>query len=264
MSRGVNSAPPPRRPSEADSRDPRRRPLFELPQKNREKRSRTRCAHAHDILVCVGTRGFSQVVALAQCVFQLDRTSRPAELGSGESPALQPMRPPRQGVIVTFEPPTRVQIVVDHPAVRSGLAPAQTRCRCRRLPPARPGRARARATPQSTGLTRHTCYSAYADHALGLAAIIAGADGTLCKSTLGEEVVRAIRATASGRTHHPDPPDSATQTLADDAAAAVSPAPAGCQRHAVDHAGSVSPAAGPEARIGRSRSSITGEWWCER
>jgi FixJ family two-component response regulator len=57
-------------------------------------------------------------------------------------------------------------------------------------------------------------YSAYADHALALAAIIAGADGTISKSTLGDDVVRAIVAIAAGRTQHPDPPTSVTRTVA--------------------------------------------------
>jgi DNA-binding NarL/FixJ family response regulator len=46
-------------------------------------------------------------------------------------------------------------------------------------------------------------YSAFADAALAVAALIAGADGLLGKHELGEELCRAIRRLARGRHHLP-------------------------------------------------------------
>jgi two-component system, NarL family, response regulator DevR len=56
-------------------------------------------------------------------------------------------------------------------------------------------------------------YSAFADHALTVAAIIAGADGLLSKQALGEELCAAIRRVASGRQHLPAVPGSLTGAL---------------------------------------------------
>jgi DNA-binding NarL/FixJ family response regulator len=56
-------------------------------------------------------------------------------------------------------------------------------------------------------------YSACADHALTVAAIIAGADGLLSKTALDQELCAAIRRLASGRQHFPDVPGSLTRGL---------------------------------------------------
>jgi DNA-binding NarL/FixJ family response regulator len=50
---------------------------------------------------------------------------------------------------------------------------------------------------------RTLVYSAFADSALAVAAIIAGADGLLGKHELGDELCDAIRRVASGRPHLP-------------------------------------------------------------
>ncbi len=46
-------------------------------------------------------------------------------------------------------------------------------------------------------------YSAFADHALAVAAIVAGADGVLGKSAIGHELCTAIRRVASGHRYVP-------------------------------------------------------------
>jgi DNA-binding NarL/FixJ family response regulator len=51
--------------------------------------------------------------------------------------------------------------------------------------------------------TRTLVYSAFADSALAVAAIIAGADGLLGKHELGDALCDAIRRVASGRRHLP-------------------------------------------------------------
>ena len=56
-------------------------------------------------------------------------------------------------------------------------------------------------------------YSAFADHALALAAMIAGADGLLSKATLDEELCVAIRRVANGRQHFPAVPGSLARAL---------------------------------------------------
>lgn len=50
---------------------------------------------------------------------------------------------------------------------------------------------------------RALVYSAFADGALAITAIIAGADGLLGKHELGEELCRAVRSVASGRPNLP-------------------------------------------------------------
>lgn len=68
-------------------------------------------------------------------------------------------------------------------------------------------------------LRRCTCppgvliYSTFADQALALAAIIAGADGLLSKRTLDEELCIAIRRLARGRQHFPAVPASFSRAL---------------------------------------------------
>jgi DNA-binding NarL/FixJ family response regulator len=56
-------------------------------------------------------------------------------------------------------------------------------------------------------------YSAFADHALTVAAIIAGADGLLSKSALDQELCTAIRRLAGGRQHFPAVPGSLARVL---------------------------------------------------
>jgi DNA-binding NarL/FixJ family response regulator len=51
-------------------------------------------------------------------------------------------------------------------------------------------------------------YSAFADTALAVAAIVAGADGMLSKATLGEELTIAIRRLVNGRQYFPAIPES--------------------------------------------------------
>ena len=57
-------------------------------------------------------------------------------------------------------------------------------------------------------------YSAFADTALAVAAIVAGADGMLPKSTLAEELTIAIRRLVNGRQYFPAIPKSVTGALA--------------------------------------------------
>lgn len=76
------------------------------------------------------------------------------------------------------------------------------------------GLALARALKALPRAPRVLIYSAYADQVLALAAIVAGADSTLSKSTVAADVVRVIVATAEGRTQHPDPPPSVTRAVA--------------------------------------------------
>lgn len=144
-------------------------------------------------------------------------------------------------MIVTSRPSIRVLIVEDYPAVRSGLArlvadaaglrvvaseatahDALTAARRLRVDvavvdyrlPDQDGLALARALKALPHPPRVLIYSAYADQALALAAIIAGADSTLSKSTVAEDVVRVIVAMAEGRTQHPDPPPSVARAVA--------------------------------------------------
>lgn len=56
-------------------------------------------------------------------------------------------------------------------------------------------------------------YSAFADHALAVAAIIAGADGLLPKHALDEELCVALRNLARGRQHFPAIPDTLARAL---------------------------------------------------
>lgn len=56
-------------------------------------------------------------------------------------------------------------------------------------------------------------YSAFADYALTVAAIVAGADGLLSKSALDQELCAAIRRLAGGRQHFPAVPGSLVRAL---------------------------------------------------
>lgn len=56
-------------------------------------------------------------------------------------------------------------------------------------------------------------YSAYADGALAAAAIVAGADAVVSKGSLGDEVVRTIRALSHGRRVMPSIPRSVQRSL---------------------------------------------------
>jgi DNA-binding NarL/FixJ family response regulator len=56
-------------------------------------------------------------------------------------------------------------------------------------------------------------YSAFADAALAIAAIVAGADGMLPKTTLAEELPVAIRRLVHGRQYFPAIPESITAAL---------------------------------------------------
>jgi DNA-binding NarL/FixJ family response regulator len=56
-------------------------------------------------------------------------------------------------------------------------------------------------------------YSAFADAALAVAAIVAGADGLLSKTALGEELCVAIRRLFRGRQHFPSVPSSLASSL---------------------------------------------------
>lgn len=57
-------------------------------------------------------------------------------------------------------------------------------------------------------------YSAFADTALAVAAIVAGADGLLPKATLGEELTIAVRRLVNGRQYFPAIPASTAAALA--------------------------------------------------
>jgi DNA-binding NarL/FixJ family response regulator len=57
-------------------------------------------------------------------------------------------------------------------------------------------------------------YSAFADTALAVAAIVAGADGLLSKATLGEELTIAVRRLVHGRQYFPAIPASIASALA--------------------------------------------------
>ena len=56
-------------------------------------------------------------------------------------------------------------------------------------------------------------YSAFADTALAVAAIVAGADGLLPKATLGEELIIAVRRLVHGRQYFPAIPPSIAAAL---------------------------------------------------
>ena len=56
-------------------------------------------------------------------------------------------------------------------------------------------------------------YSAFADTALAVAAIVAGADGLLSKATLGEELAIAVRSLVHGRQYFPAIPASTAAAL---------------------------------------------------
>jgi DNA-binding NarL/FixJ family response regulator len=56
-------------------------------------------------------------------------------------------------------------------------------------------------------------YSAFADTALAVAAIVAGADGLLPKATLGEELIIAVRRLVHGRQYFPAIPASVAAAL---------------------------------------------------
>jgi DNA-binding NarL/FixJ family response regulator len=56
-------------------------------------------------------------------------------------------------------------------------------------------------------------YSAFADAALAVAAIVAGADGLLSKATLGEELTIAVRRLVHGRQYFPAIPASTAAAL---------------------------------------------------
>jgi len=56
-------------------------------------------------------------------------------------------------------------------------------------------------------------FSAFADDALTVAAIVAGAEGVLGKTAVGDEVCRAVRLLARGRTHLPRVADSVVQAM---------------------------------------------------
>jgi DNA-binding NarL/FixJ family response regulator len=56
-------------------------------------------------------------------------------------------------------------------------------------------------------------YSAFADTALAVAGIVAGADGILSKTTLGEELTVAVRRLVHGRQYFPAIPESVTGAL---------------------------------------------------
>jgi DNA-binding NarL/FixJ family response regulator len=63
------------------------------------------------------------------------------------------------------------------------------------------------------GGPRVLIYSAFADSALGVAALVAGADGLLGKGSLGEELCIAIRRLAGGRQYLPAIPLSVAQAM---------------------------------------------------
>jgi DNA-binding NarL/FixJ family response regulator len=56
-------------------------------------------------------------------------------------------------------------------------------------------------------------YSAFADSALGVAALVAGADGLLAKGSLGDELCNAIRRLAGGRQNLPAIPLSVAHAM---------------------------------------------------
>jgi DNA-binding NarL/FixJ family response regulator len=56
-------------------------------------------------------------------------------------------------------------------------------------------------------------YSAFADHALAVAAIVAGADGVLGKSATGDELCTAIRRLASGHRYLPSISSSVARAM---------------------------------------------------
>jgi DNA-binding NarL/FixJ family response regulator len=66
---------------------------------------------------------------------------------------------------------------------------------------------------QRPGATPVLIYSAFADTALAVAAIAAGADGLLAKATLGEELTIAVRRLVHGRQYFPAIPASVAAAL---------------------------------------------------
>jgi DNA-binding NarL/FixJ family response regulator len=135
--------------------------------------------------------------------------------------------------------PTHVLLVDDHPAVRHGI---------RQLISDQPDMVtiaeRGRASPETIAIARWAdvavidyhlgdrdglwltrqikqrpspppvlIYSAFADTALVIAAIVAGADGLLSKTTLADELTIAIRRLAHGRQYFPAIPRSISDAL---------------------------------------------------
>ena len=66
---------------------------------------------------------------------------------------------------------------------------------------------------ESAPAPRVLIYSAFADGALAVAAVVAGADGMLSKGSLGEELCTAVRALARGRTYLPAVAQPTVQAL---------------------------------------------------
>jgi DNA-binding NarL/FixJ family response regulator len=66
---------------------------------------------------------------------------------------------------------------------------------------------------QQAGAPPVLIYSAFADTALAVAAIVAGADGLLPKATLGEELTIAVRRLVHGRQYFPAIPASTAAAL---------------------------------------------------
>lgn len=135
--------------------------------------------------------------------------------------------------------PIHVLLVDDHPAVRHGVrrliaaepdmvtiaehgaASADTSAVARWADVAvidyhlgdRDGLWLTRQIKQRSSPPRVLIYSAFADTALAVAAIVAGADGMLSKTTLAEELTTAIRRLANGRQYLPAIPASITAAL---------------------------------------------------
>ena len=137
-------------------------------------------------------------------------------------------------------PPIHVLLVDDHPAVRHGIrqlifdqpdmtmvaehgsASADTSAVARWANVAvidyhlgdRDGLWLARQIKRHARPPAILIYSAFADTALAVRAIVAGADGMLAKTTLADELTIAIRRLADGRQYFPAVPGSVTGALA--------------------------------------------------
>jgi DNA-binding NarL/FixJ family response regulator len=140
----------------------------------------------------------------------------------------------------SFRTPIRVLLADDHPAVRLGVRKlindqpdmvvvAEARSADEALSyleqgddvavldyhlgGVRDGLWATRRLKRQQGAPRVLIYSAFADSALGVAALVAGADGLLGKGSLGEELCIAIRRLAGGRQYLPAIPLSVAQVM---------------------------------------------------
>jgi two-component system, NarL family, response regulator DevR len=146
----------------------------------------------------------------------------------------------RIGVRLGAPSPTRLLVVDDHPAMRSGLrdlladevdfevvaatATAEAALALAERDPidvavvdyqlgGRNGLWLSRKLKRLPAPPAVLIYSAYTDGVLAAAAVVAEADAVVSKATLGSELCHAIRDVASGRRHMPLPPPRVAESL---------------------------------------------------